>query len=93
MDNFILKGWSYFYKIIIAYLSEHEKKLLEMDITDILPLLSKNNYIRKTKEYEESLSLWKSIFKKAQYISIDPNFINMMHKSYDPLRMTFKLKE
>lgn len=91
MDNFIVQGWPYFYKIIIAYLSEHEKNILEHDGTDILPLLSKNNYIRKNKDYEENLTLWKNIFKKAQYISIDPNFIKMMHKNYDPQKEIFKL--
>lgn len=71
---------------------EHSKEILEEDCAGILMILTRNNYITKEKAYEESRNLWKNIFKKAQYINIDSNFVKTLHLSYNPKKMTFFIK-
>ena len=86
-DKFFEEGWKYFYKVVIAFLNEIEKELLQEDeMCEILNSLKKNS--RKWKGEESTAgsimkkfmdaftetSVWDRILRKAnQYNLESPN--------------------
>lgn len=87
------EGWSFFYRVILAFLQQFEKLMREQsDFADILTVLKSQNHITKqrTKDKDHFNIDWNLLFKRAQKIDIDSSFIYRMHSNFDATNQRFR---
>lgn len=92
-DKLLEEGWSFFYRIILAFLQQFEKILKQQsDFSEILTVLKSQNHITKqrTKGKNPFSIDWNSLFQKAQKIEIDSTFIYKMHTNFDVENQWFR---
>lgn len=80
------QGWPFFYKVILGFLRQFEKQILEQDeLLGILTVLkSQNHLIKNFAKDKNKMNLdWNALFQKAQKIEIDSHFIYKMHSNFD----------
>jgi hypothetical protein len=87
-------GWPFFYKVILAFLQQFERQLLEEDdLAGILSVLKSQNHIIKysNKNKNNPFTLnWNDLFQKADKMEIDTFFIYKMHSNFDVQNQWFR---
>lgn len=92
-DSLLENGWPFFYKVILAFLQQFEKTLLEKDdLADILCVLKSQNHITKfsSKNKNEFHINWNELFAKTEKMEIDTFFIYKMHSNFDVQNQWYK---
>jgi len=92
-DKLLEEGWSFFYRIILAFLQNFDKILKEKsDFSEIMTVLKSQNHITKQRtKGKNPLSIdWNNLFQKAQKIEIDSSFIYKMHSNFDASNQWFR---
>lgn len=85
-------GWSYFYKVVIAYLAKNKQELLEADSSDILEILSRDNYkVFSEKDYKEQRLYWRVVLRNADNIIISQDIVKYLHSTYNSEKRVFKI--
>ena len=88
------EGWPYFYKVILSFLIQFKKEILnENDFPGILIILKSQNHVAKiVAKANKTINLdWNHLFDKADKLEIDNYFVYKMHSNYDNDTQRFKL--
>ena len=96
-DEFLAKGWTFFYQIILGFLIKETPKLLKEDGMGVLQILTQNNYkFHKPEEYERNRNYWRILLRTVSGESsskpqINSQLISKLHSNYDQDTRTFKI--
>ena len=92
---FLKRGWSFFYKTVLALLLTYQEELLRADeLSDILLIFkgSINNNIQISPKSQRRRKInWDEIFRRSERIEIDEAFISSLHTRFDIETRTFNV--
>jgi len=78
--------------VVIAYLSRNKNELLEADSSEILEILSRDNYqLYNEKDYKDQRMFWRNILRNADNIVISQEIVMYLHSAYNSEKKVFKI--
>jgi len=73
-------------------LGRNKQELLEADCSDILEILSKDNYRKYSeRDYKEQRLFWRGILRNADNIVISQDAVIYLHSTYNSEKRVFKI--
>jgi len=94
-EHMLKDGWPFFYKLIMAFLSNFKNALLrETDFTGIFTILKSQNHITKKNMSNPNTIIvdWGALFQAAlKNKELDSHFVYKMHSNYDVDSQQFRI--
>lgn len=84
-DKIFEEEWSFFYKMVLAFVSSLQRKLYPLDdFSSVLTLLKSQNHVTKCSAKGGGFRVnWMSIYEKAVSIQINSKVVCRLHSNFD----------